>query len=174
MNLLKSRASSRAYKPSRLPRGAAYVRGHAAKSPRRTSQNREGVRPSRGCAWERTSAKSNAALRLRRRARGVRRHSHYDHIQDAPRRTTPHDYRILRTRVRVTHLLRAASPARNESNERAGTPRRIPRPINPSDDTVRILFSWLTKTPSLRRRWTTSGKPGSVSGRLRASCAHRV
>ena len=39
---------------------------------------------------------------------------------------------------------------------------------------IRILRSWLTKTPSSKRRWTTSRKPGSASGRPRASCALRA
>jgi hypothetical protein len=34
---------------------------------------------------------------------------------------------------------------------------------------VRILRSWPTKTPSSKRRWTTSRKPDSASERLRAS-----
>src|SRR5215203_6650086 len=46
--------------------------------------------------------------------------------------------------------------------------------VDQEDQPVRILWSWPTKTPSLRRRWTTSRKPDSASGRPRASCALRV
>jgi hypothetical protein len=38
---------------------------------------------------------------------------------------------------------------------------------------TRILRSWPTKTPFSKRRWTTSRKPDSALGRLRAFCARR-
>src|SRR5215213_3870936 len=40
--------------------------------------------------------------------------------------------------------------------------------VGQEDQPVRILLSWLRKTPSSKRLWTTSRKPDSVSGRLRA------
>src|SRR5918994_7997007 len=46
--------------------------------------------------------------------------------------------------------------------------------VGQEDQPARILRSWLTKTPSSKRRWITSREPVSASGRPRASCARKV